>query len=500
MSNNNKQINYIIATSIIKRDNEKIGSLSLKDQMMGLKSTQPLPSDFYEKVLECEMNLKEKFDMEILGTLIKYYSLAVEHFGSIGDQKKCAEYNENLNLLFKQMEIKKYMNEGNNIESNAKKEELKKEMLVAETKITDKTAKSILKEKEKKQTKSGKSLVLKEIFNQTMNFKKKLEEKKKRYKKMNLINTNTSIISKSGKKLPSVLKKITEENFNSFNYVSKSTKNIKVRNVFKEMIYDLEFSKPLKSSRLPNHRNAFELFYNLNKVESKTIINLNDFSNEESNKNLIDLKNKININENLIKNNEENNINNFDEELILSIDSNMHDDSSDLNLNIASQSCKILPYAFKSDKLKKISTKITKKKHFNFIIKENISEYCQGYLDYFMDNIAEKIIKDYEKNSYNISKELINEEINYFNQERQMAFLIDEDDEIYKNQIKDILKGLKNEAEIKKKDIFKNYDEIIQNINDKYFIKANFFVCHEIEMLKEKLKLDITREINSNVL
>ena len=177
---NNKQKNSTITSSIIKAENEKIGSLSLKEQMMGVKSTKPLPNDFYEKVLECEMSLKEKFDMEILSTLIKYYSLAVEHFGSLGNQKKCAEYNENLNLLFKQMEVKKYMNEGNNIESNAKKEELKKEMHVAETKITDKTAKSILKEKEKKQTKTGKSVVLKEIFNQTMNFKKKLEEKKKK--------------------------------------------------------------------------------------------------------------------------------------------------------------------------------------------------------------------------------------------------------------------------------------------------------------------------------
>ena len=206
MSNNIKQTNSLYASKN-KNDNDKIGSLSLKDQMMGVKSTKPLPNDFYEKVLECEMSLKEKFDMEILGTLIKYYSLAVEHFGSIGDQKKCMEYNENLNLLFKQIEVKKYMSEGKNIESNAKKEEVKQEMLVAETKITNKTAKSILKEKEKKQTKSGKSVVLKEIFNQTKNIKKKLEEKKKRYKKMNLLNVNASIITKSGKKMPSVLKK-----------------------------------------------------------------------------------------------------------------------------------------------------------------------------------------------------------------------------------------------------------------------------------------------------
>ena len=207
---NSKPKEIIKNTPGKKDEPEKIESLSIKEQMLGVKSTKPLPKDFYEKILECEMSLKEKFDMGILGTLIQYYSLAVEHFGSLGDDKKCAEYNENLNLLFKQIEVKKYMDEGKNIESNAKKEEVKQEMHVAEQKITKSAVKSILKNKEKKQTKSGKSVVLKEIFNQTMNFKKKLEEKKKKYKlKLNLENINTSIIpkaQKSKKKLPSILR------------------------------------------------------------------------------------------------------------------------------------------------------------------------------------------------------------------------------------------------------------------------------------------------------
>ncbi len=483
---------------------QKIESLSIKEQMMGIKSTKPLPKDFYEKVLECEMNLKEKFDMEILGTLIKYYSLAVEHFGSIGDAKKCAEYNENLNLLFKQIEVQKYMKEGNNIESNAKKEEIKQEMHQAEKKITNKTVKSILKEKGKKQTKSGKSVVLKEIFNQTMNFKKKLEEKKKRYKKLNLINANTSIIPKSqlsGKKLPHILKKITEENIHKYYYKSKSAKNKKSKNVFRDMFYDLELSNRLNSARLPKYSNIFDLF-NVKKVDSKSILNSNDFSNDESNKNLLDLKNKINISEKEINNNNKNEINEEDDdELILSLESNIGNDSSDLNLNLASKSSKNLPYAFKSDKIKEISTKITQKKSFQIKIKENISEYCQGYLDYFMDNIANKIIKEYEKKSNNLSNELINEEINYFNQERQMAFLINDDDETYKNQIQDILSGLKVEAQNKKNELFKKYQKELVQINEKYSINSNsIFCCHEIEMLKEKLKLGITKEINRYVL
>ena len=497
--------NNIMNNSSINNKNNigKIENLSIKEQMMGVKSTKPLPKDFYEKILECEMSLKEKFDMGILGTLIQYYSLAVEHFGSIGDVQKCAEYNENLNLLFKQMEVKKYMNEGTNIESNAKKDEVKQEMHKAENKITNKTVKSILKDKEKKQTKSGKSVVLKEIFNQTMNFKKKLEEKKKKFKlKVNLVNNNSSFIQKSqrsSKRIPSVLKKINEENITRHYYISKSTKNKKSKNVFEEMFYDLEFSKPLKSSRYPKYTHIFDLF-NSKKDDSKSIINSNDFSNDESNQNLIDLKNRININENNLRNKTNENTNEEDDELILSLESNI-EDSSDMNLNIPSKSCKTLPYAFKSDKLKDINTKITKKRNFQIKIKENISEYCQGYLDFFMDNISDEIANKYEKISYNVSNELINEELNYLNQEKQMTFLIDDDDETYKNQITDVIKGLKDEAENKKIEIFNKYEKQLKAINDKYALNTNnIFGCHEIEMLKEKLKLDLTTEINSYVL
>jgi hypothetical protein len=499
---NSKQKEIIKNTPENKNEPEKIESLSIKEQMLGVKSTKPLPKDFYEKILECEMSLKEKFDMGILGTLIQYYSLAVEHFGSLGDDKKCAEYNENLNLLFKQIEVKKYMDEGNNIESNAKKDEVKQEMHVAEQKITKSAVKSILKNKEKKQTKSGKSVVLKEIFNQTMNFKKKLEEKKKKYKlKLNLENINTSIIpkaQKSKKKLPSILRNKTEKNMIVTKKVSRSTKNKKSKNAFEEMFYDLEFPKAQNSFRFPKYKNIFDLFEK-KKNENKSILNMNDISNEESNKNLLDLKNKIVINDNSLINKDEinDNTNDDDDELILSLESNPYDDnSSDIKLNLPSKSTKTLPYLYKTDKIKDISTKITKKSNFQIIIKQNLSEYIEGYLDYFMDNIADKIVNDYEKSSYDVSKELISEELNYFNQERQMEFLNDEDD-TYKNQITDILDGLKTEAEDKKNEILSKYDKKLNNINDKYSLNNHIFGCHEIEMLKEQLKLDITKEINN---
>ena len=49
------------------------------------------------------------------------------------------------------------------------------------------------------------------------------------------------------------------------------------------------------------------------------------------------------------------------DELILRVESNI-DDSCDINLNIGSQRCKILPFSFKSDKIKNINAKITRKR------------------------------------------------------------------------------------------------------------------------------------------
>ena len=92
------------------------------------------------------------------------------------------------------------MKEGKDIELNAKKEKLKNEMKKAENLIDSNVAKKIIKGKERTSIKSGKSIIVKEIFSQALNFKQKLENKKKKYKlKLNLEKQNTSIISKTQK-------------------------------------------------------------------------------------------------------------------------------------------------------------------------------------------------------------------------------------------------------------------------------------------------------------
>ena len=447
----------------------KYESLTVKEQMMGIKSSKSLPEDFYEKVLECELSLKEKFDMQILGTLIQYYSLAVEHFGSIGDEKKCAEYNESLNLLFKQMEIRKYMKEGKNIEINAKKEEINKEMKIAENKIDTESVKKIIKEKENKQIKAKNSIILKEIFNQAMSFKQKLENKKKKYKLKlsNLENNNSSMISKDKKsinKLP-ILKNINDDNPINKKRISKSEKYRKNKKLFEESTYDNTFHNSFKSEKKL-------IIKDISKIKSKSLLNSNDISYEK-------IKNEF-----------------IEADDLSSIDLNICDDSSDMKINLISQSSKTLPALNKTDDI----TKITEKKNFQKKIKAIISQYMNEYYLFYMKNTIEKIVKDYEKYSYNISEELINEEVNFYNQERQMEYLRDED-ESYKDQIEGILENIKSEKEKKLNDIYEKYNENIKIINDKYLSDSNNNLnSNKIEILKEKLKLELTKEINNSVL
>ena len=439
----------------------KYESLSIKEQMQGIKSSIALPDDFYEKVLECELSLKEKFDMQILSTLIQYYSLAVEHFGSIGDAKKCEEYNENLNLLFKQMEVRKYMKEGKNIELNAKKEKIKNEMKKAENLVDTGVAKKMLKGKESKSIRSGKSIILKDIFNQALNFKQKLENKKKKYKlKLNLENINSSMISKNQKSntnIPILYK----------HKKSKSTKNKKNKNILEDTTIDETLNNSFKSEK--NKK------VNLTKIKSRSCLNYN--SNDFSSDKIMESKEET-------------------DDFLSSIELNLCDENNDLKLNFSSRSSKVLPLINKNDDI----TKITEKKVFQKKIKSIISDYIQEYYNLYMKNNINKIIKEYEKYSNSLSEELIYEEINYYNQEKQMEYLRDED-ESYRDQIEGAIENIKTEKEKKINDIYEKYHKNIGTINNKYLQNQNNnFSSNDIEIMKEKMKLEFIKEINSSVL
>jgi hypothetical protein len=302
-----------------------------------------------------------------------------------------------------------------------------------------------------------------------MSFKQKLENKKKKYKLKlsNLENNNSSMISKDKKsinKLP-ILKNINDDNPINKKRTSKSEKYRKNKKLFEESTYDNTLHNSFKSEKKL-------IIKDISKIKSKSLLNSNDISYEK-------IKNEF-----------------IEADDLSSIDLNICDDSSDMKINLISQSSKTLPALNKTDDI----TKITEKKNFQKKIKAIISQYMNEYYLFYMKNTIEKIVKDYEKYSYNISEELINEEVNFYNQERQMEYLRDED-ESYKDQIEGTLENIKSEKEKKLNDIYEKYNENIKIINDKYLSDSNNNLnSNKIEILKEKLKLELTKEINNSVL
>ena len=107
-------------------------------------------------------------------------------------------------------------------------------------------------------------------------------------------------------------------------------------------------------------------------------------------------------------------------------------------MNFSSQSSKAIPI------IKGDITKVTKKKCFQKNLKSIISDYIQGYYNSYMKNSIDKIIKEYEKQNSNLYDELINTEVNYYNQQRQMEYLrdADEEDEKIKTLVDDMLETM----------------------------------------------------------
>ena len=158
-----------------------------KENVRKFSEIKKLPSDFFEKVLEAEMKLKQEFSMETLQELMDYYSLAIEYYSSIGDPKY-ERYNQSLQLLLSQPDVLKHINmQTANGKRMVIKQERKQVVLNALEKIDKNSAVDI------KNFLSGNDGDIKEneisdkiqndiLSKQENNFKKKLEEKKKKNK------------------------------------------------------------------------------------------------------------------------------------------------------------------------------------------------------------------------------------------------------------------------------------------------------------------------------
>ena len=141
--------------------------VSLREKYFGKKVNQKgLPPNFFEKILDCELRLKSKFNEKTLQELVTYYVMAIEYYENIGDQRY-TQYQKSMNLLFSESQVKNYLCGG-----GKRLEERKKEI---------------------------NNIIDNELNTQKSNFQKRKEAKKKKYL-LSISDINNTIESMKNKR------------------------------------------------------------------------------------------------------------------------------------------------------------------------------------------------------------------------------------------------------------------------------------------------------------
>ena len=417
-----------------------------------------LPQDFFEKVLECEVKLKEKFDPKIFFDLINYYSKAIEYYESINDPKFII-YNQALNFLFAQPEAKKFM-EGKDLAKEFRKKEIMKRFKQCEKVVTEEKIKVFIKKKANEENikKSIDNLYNKDIDKQKNSFKKKLEEKKLKYK---------------DKYKEREIQK--EKNENNNNELKLSNEN---------EIKEDDNNKENKNNNIKDEKGNNEDDIKIDMGDNIDIENIPEVNEEEDEEiseidfNLDDVAELVNIAKEENKNeNENDNQNNSNGKLEEKNEKKGFEkkksNSSKNTLNLAK------------------SLKRTNKTRFYEKMQENFDIYFKGYYDYFIKNNIDPIVKDFEDNENEVSKDVCQTAVNLLTQIKDMEYLLENKDseESYRKEIGNIIKQLDEEKKNKLESILSENDKKLKNIDNRYKINNT--------LLKEKLKLDTTKLLNS---
>ena len=154
---------------------------SLREKFFGKKiAPKKLPPNFFEKILDCEVRLKSKFNEKTLQELVTYYSMAIEYFESIGDQRYI-QYHKSMNLLFSEPEVINYMSGGKNFKIEERKRKLQKKFEDTEKEVTKENVKTFIRSNSIDKKPEINNLIDKELNSQKSNFQKRKEAKKKKY-------------------------------------------------------------------------------------------------------------------------------------------------------------------------------------------------------------------------------------------------------------------------------------------------------------------------------
>jgi hypothetical protein len=411
-----------------------------------------LPKDFFETVLDCEVKLKEKFDMKVLQKLIDYYSTAVGYYESINNPKFMI-YNQSLSLLFSQPEVKKYLT-GGNLKLKLKKENIQKLIQECDKKVTTDNVKKFIKRKNTVDSKKMvNNLISKDMDTQTNDFKKRLEAKKKKYK-------------------------LSTSDMTGNDGIGKALRGLGLNNL------NDDDNKNNKSIDLPKEGEF--------KFSEKDIININNGTASDNVGNsstntlkLLEGSSTNNILDELKKEDEKNGTENNNTNL---------NDSFENKLDIETSSSKISHSS-------KNNIKFTNKTMFIEKMKLHFDIYSNDYYDHFIKKITDQIIKDYNSNYDELTQTLMDSAVNYLNQEKEMEFLITSDnDDSYKQEIEKIIQQLKDEEKAANDKLIEDNKPKVEILNEKYMGTINSIQnAHELEMLKERFKLDTTKSLNSFV-
>ena len=187
---------------------------------------------------------------------------------------------------------------------------------------------------------------------------------------------------------------------------------------------------------------------------------------------------------NEIKGTDDNNLNDsFENKLDYNLETN--NDNSNKNINLVTKN----------------SIKFTNKTRFLEKMKLNFDIYSNDYFDHFIKKVSDQIIKDYNTHFSELTQAVMDSAVNYVNQEKEMEFLLSSDsDEAYKNEIGTIIQQLKDEEIVTKDKLISDDREKLNKLNEKYYGTLNSVQsAHELEMLKERFKLDTTKSLNNFV-
>lgn len=165
--------------------------------------------------------------------------------------------------------------------------------------------------------------------------------------------------------------------------------------------------------------------------------------------------------------------------------SDLKDEEIDFNLNeISSPSHKITT---------------TNKTKFIENVQEKFNEYFKNFFDNFKNKNLDKLIDNYKECYEKLNKKLIDSQTNYIKQEKEsLSLLIGNEDDEYKKQIDDMVKQLKEDREKEKNKFNRDYYDRLEKINKKFF-DENICKNQDNEILKEKLKLELTNLLTENI-